>query len=310
MANSLNVDLDYFTHPKTLRLVGLLGSGAEVLPIKLWAYCGKYHAEHGAMVGYGVSEIESVIGWTGKAGDAVAALVKVRYLDQVEGGYAVHDWIEYQGHIHAYKVRGKAAAMKKWKLAADAVSNASSNASSIHGTESPKDPRNTKGICDASSNPTSNAASNAVSITASNALASVHSVRSDPVLSKAHTTDADALAGHDPFGSISPGNNGSEDPQRKDDARRLGEAITFSKNWITVNCVNHIKQYRALADLILEVGKDRAVTEVESVLASNPNVKNPFAYAKPQAIEKVKSHISIPPPRRLATDTTFDHNGE
>jgi hypothetical protein len=191
MANSLNVDLDYFSHPKTLRLVGLLGGGAEVLPIKLWAYCGKFHAEHGTLIGYGPSEIESAIGWRGTSGDAVAALLKVHYLDQIDGGYAVHDWVEYQGHIHAYKVRGKVAAMKKWKIvsnvpakplgSADATSNALSNANTKTTSGNPEDHEidndarnassNAQGSLDASSNATANALGSAVSIAASNPLA-------------------------------------------------------------------------------------------------------------------------------------------
>lgn len=138
MANSFNVDLDYFTHPKTQRLVGLLGKGAEVLPLRLWAYCGKYHSEFGSMPDYGVKEIESVIGWEGNPGDAVAALLKVKYLEKNGEEFRVHDWVEYQGHIHAYKVRGKNAAMKKWNAISNACgiqpasSNAASNASSIN----------------------------------------------------------------------------------------------------------------------------------------------------------------------------------
>lgn len=162
MANSLNVDLDYFSHPKTRRLVGILGKGAEVLPIKLWAYCGKYHAELGQMIGYTCGEIESIIEWAGTPGEAVAALLKVKYLEQIDGGYAAHDWVEYQGHIHAYKVRGKAAAMKKWSALGNLGNPKSSNA-----TSTPKDASsNACGIPDASRN----AASNATSITASNAL--------------------------------------------------------------------------------------------------------------------------------------------
>lgn len=57
---SLNLDMDYFGHPKTKRLVGLLGRGAEVLPLRLWCHVGKYHAQDGRLAGYSPQEIEAI----------------------------------------------------------------------------------------------------------------------------------------------------------------------------------------------------------------------------------------------------------
>lgn len=110
----LNLDLDYFDHPKTKRLVGLLGRGADVLPIRLWAYCGKYHAESGRLTGYSPQEIEKLIDWWGKSGEAVEALLKVGFLED-KNGLQVHDWKEEQGHIHALKIRNKKVAKNRWK---------------------------------------------------------------------------------------------------------------------------------------------------------------------------------------------------
>lgn len=63
----LNIDLDYFDHPKTVRLIGLLGRDADVLPIRLWKYCGKFMAEDGRLIGLSVQEIEAAMGWRGQA---------------------------------------------------------------------------------------------------------------------------------------------------------------------------------------------------------------------------------------------------
>lgn len=113
----LNLDLHYFEHPKTVRLVGLLGRGAEVLPIKLWAYCGKVHAESGKLSNYSTRELESAIGWWGKESEAVAALVKVgfvRELTGVEAGFEAVDWLEHQGHLAAFKERSRKANEVRW----------------------------------------------------------------------------------------------------------------------------------------------------------------------------------------------------
>jgi hypothetical protein len=121
----LNLDLDFFDHPKTKRLVGLLGRGAEVLPLRLWCYCGKYHSADGRLAGYSGQEIESLVGWWGKEGQMISAMQTVRMLEKAgEEGWQVMNWEEHQGHIDALRQRGKAMAEARWaKLrASNAVS--------------------------------------------------------------------------------------------------------------------------------------------------------------------------------------------
>lgn len=122
----LNLDLHYFEHRKTKRLVGLLGRGAEVLPIKLWAYCGRVHAEDGRLTGYTAEEIESLVGWWGNAGRMVEAMLTVGFLKCDGEGFFVHEWAEHEGHIINFHRRARAGAAKRWGL--DASSNATSNA--------------------------------------------------------------------------------------------------------------------------------------------------------------------------------------
>lgn len=111
----LNLDFDYFDHPKTTRLVGLLGHGSEILPIRLWTHIAKFHAKDGILSGYTPEAIEQAIRWQGKSGDGVAALLSVGFIEKVDGGYQVHDWNEHQGHIHALKIRNKKVAQNRWK---------------------------------------------------------------------------------------------------------------------------------------------------------------------------------------------------
>lgn len=111
---SINLDLDYPTHPKTKRLVDLLGRGSEVIPVRLWLYCGKHHAETGRLTGISAQEIESQVGWWGNKGRAVEALVMVGFLDRDGDTFVVHDWLSHSGHIAKYKRRAKAAAAARW----------------------------------------------------------------------------------------------------------------------------------------------------------------------------------------------------
>lgn len=126
----LNVDCDYFDHPKVRRLIGLLGKGSEVMPLRLWAYCGKFHPGDGRLTGYSAQEIESCIGWWGQPEALVSALEKVGFIERDDAGYHVHDWIEHQGHIVAFREKGKALAEARWAKARNTHSIAASNAHS------------------------------------------------------------------------------------------------------------------------------------------------------------------------------------
>lgn len=133
----INLDLSYFEWPETVRLVGLLGRGAEVLPIKLKTYCGKVSAESGRLSGYSAREVESAIGWWGAPEVAAAALAKVGFLKVVDGGYEVMEregvsWADGQGHIVSYAIKGRLGAKARWdKARREAEAIAASNAPSI-----------------------------------------------------------------------------------------------------------------------------------------------------------------------------------
>ncbi len=118
----LNLDLDYFTHPKTMRLIGLLGKGSEVLPIKLWCHAGKHHAGTGKLSGYSPKEIEAVVGWWGSEGSFVEAMIHVGFMIDNEGNYELHEWKDHEGHLVMFKKRAKRAALARWSK--DATSTA------------------------------------------------------------------------------------------------------------------------------------------------------------------------------------------
>ncbi len=124
------MDLDYPNHPKTTRLIALIGDTADAYPVRMWAYLGKFHAKDGTFAGYSIPEIEGVLRWRGDSGALVAALVKVQFLDETPAGYQAHDWNEHEAHIFVFKERGKANANKRW-------GNASSIANGIAGGNAP-----------------------------------------------------------------------------------------------------------------------------------------------------------------------------
>ena len=111
----LNLDLDFFDHPKTKRLVGLLGKGAEVLAIRLWCACGKYQAESGRLIGYSTQAIEATCAWWGRKGEMVDAMLEVGFIEKTDDGFQVHDWPDHAGHLAAFKERAVKAARKRWE---------------------------------------------------------------------------------------------------------------------------------------------------------------------------------------------------
>lgn len=119
----LNVDLDYFDHRKTKRLIGLLGRGAEILPLRLWAYCGKFHCEDGRLAGYSEQEIESIASWWGQGGLMLPAMEKAAWMGQDGATWFMVAWVEHQGHLAAFKAKGKAMADARWSKAREDASS-------------------------------------------------------------------------------------------------------------------------------------------------------------------------------------------
>lgn len=133
---TINLHPDYWTHPKTSRLIGRLGKGSEVLPLKLWTHCAIHHAETGRLDGYSAPEIEAVVQWWGKPGEAITSLVAVGFLDRLDSGdYQIHNWELRAGHIVKYQQKARDAALSRWKRPRDApgiaLGNARSNASAM-----------------------------------------------------------------------------------------------------------------------------------------------------------------------------------
>ncbi len=139
---NLNVDLNFPDHPKTKRLAALIGRDPEAMLLRIWCYCGKYHTDSGRLEGLSAQEVEALAGWRGKPGAMCEAMTRTKWLEMDGGTYVVHDWREHQGHLQAYKERGKMMANRRWGRPPDAASNACSNAASIASSNAPAVPAN------------------------------------------------------------------------------------------------------------------------------------------------------------------------
>lgn len=87
----IQLDLDYWDHPKTIDLVTAMGPGAEAYPLRLWTWAAKYE-----ITGNFKSEaaVERACRWTGEAGSLCRKLVLCGFLDLLQGGggFQIHNW--------------------------------------------------------------------------------------------------------------------------------------------------------------------------------------------------------------------------
>jgi hypothetical protein len=125
----LNLDVDYFSHRKIVRLQAILGKGAAELPIRIWSYCAKFHPEDGRLVGYSEEEIERIAEWHGEPGKMIATMIRpeICLLEKIDGGWVIHNWLEHARHLSIFKKRAKTAAKKRWKKYASSMLVASKN---------------------------------------------------------------------------------------------------------------------------------------------------------------------------------------
>ncbi len=100
MGFELPIDVDYWEHPKTLMLIGLIGSTADVYPPRLWRWCALY-ARNGFVAG-GAPQVESAVKWKGQSGRLHSAMVESGFIER--DGKTVHGWREHAGRfILAYE---------------------------------------------------------------------------------------------------------------------------------------------------------------------------------------------------------------
>lgn len=110
----INIDIEYFDHRKTKRLILRFGEDAAIYPIKIWSYAARHHPIDGLFSGYADEEIAAILSASSNAISILQALLDVAFLDRTPAGIAVHGWVERQGHIVAYHERAKHAANKRW----------------------------------------------------------------------------------------------------------------------------------------------------------------------------------------------------
>jgi hypothetical protein len=94
--SDFRVQTSFFIHPKTVKLTRRAGAEGVVALMRLWAFCVD-NRPGGDLSGLSDEEVEIAAGWDGGAGELVAVLLDLRFIDgECEGGRRIHDWAENQ----------------------------------------------------------------------------------------------------------------------------------------------------------------------------------------------------------------------
>lgn len=110
----LNLDVNFRDHPKTRRFVAMMGKDSEWLVVKLWLHVARVLPE-GKLKGWTPHEIEGIAEWGGTPGAFIEAMERLDWLKKDSfGNYVLSGWKEHQGHLIAFKERGKIAAKTRW----------------------------------------------------------------------------------------------------------------------------------------------------------------------------------------------------
>jgi hypothetical protein len=157
MATDARIAVGLPQHPKTKKLIKRLGQSSawSLVCLILWAASNR---SDGNLSGMSIEDIELAADWSGDDGAFVGALVDVRFLDEQDGGFVLHDWIEHNpwaagADMRSAKARWNAAKRHHGVAEADrlvpeyaairnAASNAASNATSTDAAEDKQDSSN------------------------------------------------------------------------------------------------------------------------------------------------------------------------
>lgn len=110
---SINVDLNFFSHRKTMRLIAQLGDLAVTGLFRLWCYTAQHYPDTGVLSDLTDVELEYIMQWTGAPGELVKVLIGIGFLDVVGSTCHIHDWKDHAGHLVIYRERARKAAVSR-----------------------------------------------------------------------------------------------------------------------------------------------------------------------------------------------------
>ena len=116
MSDDLRLSSDILRHAKTRALRRQIGPEGLIGLLGLWIYCAESQPD-GDLAGLTDADIEGLAEWAAGAGELVAALLTIGFLDGEPGHRRVHNWAERQPFLVARPRRieaARTAAARRW----------------------------------------------------------------------------------------------------------------------------------------------------------------------------------------------------
>jgi hypothetical protein len=124
MPNDLRINADVFSHTKIKKLKRRLGAEGVIALLCLWSWVAK-HKPDGDLSGLDEDDLMLAADWEGQE-NIVQILVDLRLVDEIDGGFAIHDWAEHQPWCYHSAQRSEAAkkaAKSRWDKRSGVESN-------------------------------------------------------------------------------------------------------------------------------------------------------------------------------------------
>ena len=117
MNSDIRLAVTFATHPKRVKLQRRLGPEGPLALIDLWLFVAQNKPE-GRLIGMDAEDIEIAARWEGNPGDLVNALLALRFLDETECEFTMHNWKErnaYAADAKARSEKARRAAEARWR---------------------------------------------------------------------------------------------------------------------------------------------------------------------------------------------------
>lgn len=108
----IRVDVNFFKHPKTIKLERQCGLDGIKCLLMLWMWAAQNRPE-GNLKGMNEEDIELVAEWRGEKGALLAALTGLRWLDATDGQYSLHNWADRNAWVASSVTRGDKARLSR-----------------------------------------------------------------------------------------------------------------------------------------------------------------------------------------------------
>ena len=112
MEIDIRLSVEFFDHPKTIKLQRRIGLDGVMSLIKLWLWC-RINRPSGILSGMDIEDIEIAAKWTGEHGTFVNEALTLGWLELNEDTYALHDWEDNNGWAAKTEERSNAARLSR-----------------------------------------------------------------------------------------------------------------------------------------------------------------------------------------------------